>query len=70
VRNRFPEDIASVLFYGPAGTGKTLIVRAIVHETNSIFFDISPINIDGKYPGGKKDDEKMIASVFMVAAEY
>ena len=57
------------MFYGPPGTGKTLVVRAIVHETNSIFFDLSPINIDGKY-SGKKEEEKLVASVFVVAAEY
>jgi SpoVK/Ycf46/Vps4 family AAA+-type ATPase len=69
VRLRFPEDISSFLFYGPAGTGKTLVVRAIVHETNSIFFDMSPINIDGKYTG-KKEEEKLVASVMIVAQEY
>ena len=31
VRNRFPEHVRSFLFYGPAGTGKTLVVRACVH---------------------------------------
>lgn len=36
----------SFLFYGPAGSGKSLAVRAAVHETNSIFFDISPQNIE------------------------
>lgn len=57
------------MFYGPPGTGKTLVVRAIVHETNSMFFDLSPINIDGKYTG-KKEEEKMIASVMIVANFY
>ena len=66
VRLRFPEDISSYLFYGPAGTGKSLVVRAIVHETTSIFFDMSPINIEGKYTG-KKEEEKLVASVFVVA---
>jgi len=57
------------LFYGPPGTGKTLIVRAVVHETNSVLFDMSPINIDGKYTG-KKEEEKLVASVMVTAAEY
>lgn len=69
VRYRFPEDVSTFLFYGPAGTGKTLVVRAITHETNSMFFDLSPVNIDGKYTG-KKEEEKMIASVMVTAAEY
>ena len=69
VRLRFPEDVSTFLFYGPPGTGKTLIVRAVVHETNSVLFDMSPINIDGKYTG-KKEEEKLVASVMVTAAEY
>jgi len=57
------------LFYGPQGTGKTLVIRAIVHETNSVLFDLSPINIDGKFTE-KKGEEKMIAAVFVTAKEY
>ena len=69
VRKRFPENIKSFLFYGPAGTGKTLVVRACVSETNSVLFDLSPINIDGQYTG-KKEEETMIASVMVCAKEY
>ena len=70
VRKQFPEVIKAFLFYGPAGTGKTLVVRSIVHETNSILFDLSPINIDNKYAQAKKEEEKLVASVFIVAKEY
>ena len=56
VRNRFPENVRSFLFYGPPGTGKTLVIRACVAETNSILFDISPINIERKY-SSKKGEE-------------
>lgn len=69
-RNRILENIASFLFYGPAGTGKTLIVRACATETNSLLFDISPANIDGKYCDVKKAEEKLIASVMVTAKEY
>ncbi len=58
VRNRFPDNIRSFLFYGPAGTGKTLIVKAVATETNSVLFDLSPANIDNKYTG-KKEEEKL-----------
>jgi SpoVK/Ycf46/Vps4 family AAA+-type ATPase len=70
VRNRVLESIKSFLFYGPAGTGKTLIVRACATETNSLLFDISPANIDGKYADVKKAEEKLIASVMVTAKEY
>ena len=68
-RARFPEHIRSFLFYGPEGGGKTLVVRACATETNSVVFDMSPINIDGIY-AGKKEEEKMVASVMIVAKEY
>ena len=68
-RSRYKTCISSFLFYGPPGTGKTLVVRAVVAETNSIFFDLSPINIDGKYIA-KKEEEKLIASVMVTAKEY
>jgi len=69
VRKRFPENVRSFLFYGPSGTGKTLVVRACVYETNSILFDMSPINIEGKY-SAKKEEEKMVATVMVAAKEY
>jgi len=69
IHERIPEWVKSFLFYGPQGTGKTLVVRACVHETNSIFFDLSPINIEGKYLGAKEHD-KLVASVMVVAKEY
>ena len=69
VRKRFPENIRSFLFYGPPGTGKTMVVRAISYETNSVVFDLSPLNIEGKYTN-KKEEEKLVASVMIVAKEY
>ena len=49
VRKRHPEYVRSFLFYGPPGTGKTMVVRAVAYETNSVVFDLSPLNIEGKY---------------------
>jgi len=42
VRQRMPDHVRAFLFYGPAGSGKTLVVRAIAAETRSIIFDMSP----------------------------
>lgn len=69
VRAKFPEVIKAFLFYGPPGTGKTLVVRSCISETNSILFDMSPLSIDGKYTG-KKEEEKLVASVMIVAKTY
>lgn len=70
VRERIPEHVRSFLFYGPTGTGKTQIVRAIAHETKSMVFDLSPMNIDGKFADNRASTDKMIAMVFVVAKEY
>ena len=69
VRSRILENIRSFLFYGPSGTGKTMIVRACITETNSMLFDLSPDNIAEKFPA-KKEEEKLIASVMVTAKEY
>ena len=34
-----------------------------------MLLDMSPINIEGKYQG-KKDEDKLVASVMVVAKEY
>jgi hypothetical protein len=70
VRNRFPEMIRSFLFYGPAGTGKTQVVRAIATETRSIIYDLSPLSIEGVMNASKKEGEKMIAMVMIAAKEF
>ena len=70
VRRRFPEHVRSFLFYGPAGTGKTLVVRAIVSETRSVLFDLSPLSIENVFSQDKKDSDKMVAMVMMAAKEY
>ena len=70
VKSRMRENLSSILFYGPPGTGKTLMVRSVVTHTNAVLFDMSPLSIDGKYVGGKKQDETMIASVFLTAKKY
>ena len=70
VRRRFPEHVRSFLFYGPAGTGKSLVVRAIASETRSVIFDISPLSIEGVFAQDRKDSEKMVAMVMTAAKEY
>lgn len=47
IRKRHPEHVRSILFYGPEGSGKTLVVRAIAAETKSLVFDLSPTAIHG-----------------------
>lgn len=54
------------LFYGPMGTGKTLVVRSLHHQCNTILFDLSPSNIEEKYPD-KGALKKLIWMVILLA---
>ena len=60
----------SFLFYGPAGTGKTMMVRALANECDAIVLDISPSNTDGGQYLDKESTKKMIAMTFVVAKTY
>jgi len=55
VRSKLTKPIKSILFYGPKGTGKSLMARAITHLTQSYFIDLSPYIID--YETEKKFDK-------------
>ena len=43
--------VRSVLLYGARGTGKTMLVHAVAHESGACFFNLSPRHTDGKYQG-------------------
>jgi SpoVK/Ycf46/Vps4 family AAA+-type ATPase len=43
IRKRHPANVRSVLFYGPNGTGKTMMTQAIATETRALVFDMSPV---------------------------
>jgi len=57
--------IKTVLLYGAKGTGKTLLAHAVARSCGANFFNISPPNTDGKYPG--KAVSMMMHIVFKVA---
>ena len=57
------------LFYGPSGTGKSMLVNAVVSETNSIFLDISPYNLANVFTS-KPEMQKIMYKVFRVAREF
>lgn len=55
----------AILLVGPAGVGKKMLVNAICQETGATLFDLSPLNIAGKYPG-KSGLTMMLHLVFKV----
>ncbi|XP_053115050.1 IQ and AAA domain-containing protein 1-like isoform X3 [Hemicordylus capensis] len=58
--------VKSILLAGPAGTGKKMLVHAVCTETGANFFDLSPDNLAGKYPG-KSGLQMMVHLVLKVA---
>jgi AAA+ superfamily predicted ATPase len=70
IRKRHPAHVRSILFYGPEGTGKTLMVRAVASETKSVVFDLSPVATLGQYAAGKAETDKMVAMVMTAAKAY
>ncbi|XP_004458341.2 IQ and AAA domain-containing protein 1-like [Dasypus novemcinctus] len=58
--------IRSILLVGPSGMGKKMLVNAVCTETGANLFDLSPSNLQGKYPG-KTGVQMMMHMVFKVA---
>lgn len=53
-----------ILFYGPAGCGKTLIAKAVAAEVNATFFNVSAGNIVSKWLG---ESERLVMTLFQLA---
>ena len=56
----------SILFYGPSGTGKSYLMKAVATEANIPFFSVSSVDIIGKY---SEELKKLIKSLFAIARE-
>uniref|UniRef100_M3YBN5 IQ and AAA domain-containing protein 1-like n=1 Tax=Mustela putorius furo TaxID=9669 RepID=M3YBN5_MUSPF len=58
--------IRSILLVGPSGMGKKMLVKAVCTETGANLFDLSPSNLQSKYPG-KTGTQMIVHIVFKVA---
>ena len=56
-----------ILFFGPPGTGKTMMMRALANEIRAGFYYVKASNLISAYPG---ETEKMLANIFNIARKH
>ncbi len=58
------KPVKGILFFGPPGTGKTMMMRALANEIHANFFYVKAANLISAYTG---ESEKMISNIFNIA---
>ena len=61
------KPVKGILFFGPPGTGKTMMMRALANEIHAGFYYVKASNLISAFPG---ETEKMISNIFSIAKKH